>query len=210
MNITVFGAKGRVGSAVCNIAAKRGHCVLAIDKLDIPDSNFVPQVVVDFSTHQATRQVVDYCAKNNCPLVTGVTGHTTAEQSAIDKLSQQVQVVQQANFAHGVKVLQQLCQLAAKLCNNWDIDVIETHRKHKADSPSGTAKKIAALLTKEQGNFGCVTIHSLRSGSNFGKHEIVFGGCGESLTITHQAENCDVFATGALDVAEQIVNKPQN
>ena len=76
MNIAVFGAKGRVGSKVVEIAVKRGHKVWEID--ESYQNNPLDRVdgVIDFSVAAATEQVCEFCLKHNCPLVTGVRGRT--------------------------------------------------------------------------------------------------------------------------------------
>ena len=207
MNITVFGANGRVGSAACKIAAQRKHNVCKID-LNLPqDNTFCPDVTIDFSTPDATTQVVDYCIAHRCPLVSGVTGQNAAQQRLLDSLSRQVTVRQSANFAEGMTAFLEICRKFTTLCPSWNVDIVETHRKTKIDSPSGTAKKIAAVVAKERGTFSDVTIHALRSGDNFGRHEVVFGGTGESVKLVHQAQSVDVFALGAIKCAESIVCK---
>lgn len=205
MNVTVYGSNGRVGSEVVRICRERRHVVECADIAVKPSEDLCPDIVIDFSLPQATYEVVAYCAKHNCPLVSGVTGQTAEQQAEIDNLSHRVKVVQRSNFSAGIALVTELCKMIAHAKPTWDCDIVETHRRGKIDCPSGTAKKIAAELATAKGSFGKVTIHSLRSGTNFGTHEIVFGGNGESVTITHRAENVQVFASGAVDVAEQIV-----
>ena len=201
MNIAVFGAKGRVGSAVVRLA--KGHSVWQIDK----DWNINPldevDVAIDFSLPSATKDVVDFCKLHSCPLVTGVTGRNGSQLQLIDELAQQVTVVAKDNFCQGIALLKDVCQYIANSCN-WDCEIVETHHKNKVDSPSGTAKMLASTIAQSKGEFGKVTIHSLRVGSNFGRHVVVFGTSGESLTITHQAEGVDIFAKGALECALRV------
>ena len=117
-----------------------------------------------------------------------------------------VTVVAKDNFSRGIALLNDICKY---LCSsyNWDTEIVEIHHKNKIDTPSGTAKMLASTIAQSKGEFGKVTVHSLRVGSNFGGHVVVFGTSGESLTITHQAENVDVFAKGALECAVQIGKK---
>ena len=204
MNIVVFGAKGRVGSAVVRLA--KGHNIWQIDK----DWNCNPldkvDVAIDFALPCATQDVVDFCKAHHCPLVTGVTGRNQSQLQLIEELSQMIEVVAKDNFSQGIDLLKQLCEYLSKSCN-WDCQIVETHHKNKIDAPSGTAKMLATVVAQNKGEFGKVTIHSLRVGSNFGRHVVVFGTSGESLTITHQAENVDIFAKGALQTALEIGKK---
>ncbi len=201
MNIAVFGAKGRVGSAVVRLA--KGHNIWQIDK----NWNVSPldkvDVAIDFALPSATKDVVEFCKLHCCPLVTGVTGRNGSQLQLIDELAQQVAVVAKDNFCQGIMMLEKVCKQLAQDCN-WDCEIVETHHKNKIDSPSGTAKMLATNILKARGEFSKVTVHSLRVGSNFGRHVVVFGTSGESLTITHQAENVDIFAKGALQTALEI------
>ena len=220
MNIAVFGAKGRVGSKVVEIAEKRGHTVIPIDKKNNTNDNLSTccdccvcvakeseknkvDVVIDFSTATATQDVCDFCRLHHCALVSGVTGRNEEQQQLIDKLSIELPVVCKSNFSMGVDMLQRLCEVVAQTLPDWDCEIVEIHRKGKLDAPSGTAKSIAATIA-EQKNFKRVTTHALRCGSNFGKHEVVFATNGESLTLTHQAETVDIFALGAILTAEKL------
>lgn len=201
MNVAVFGAKGRVGSAVVRLA--KGHNVWQIDKDFEHNPLQTVDVVVDFSLPSATKNVVDFCKAHHCPLVTGVTGHSVTQLDLLDELSQYVTVVAMDNFSEGIQILAKICQYVAQNCN-WACEIVETHHAHKKDSPSGTAKMLASKIAKAGGEFCGVTVHSLRLGSNFGCHQVVFATSGESLTITHQAENVEIFARGALKRALQL------
>ena len=223
MVIAVFGAKGRVGARVSALAKERGHTVWELDKKTGARRNekeFVSDekihkneksetinenvdVVIDFSVAEATKEVCEFCKAHRCPLVTGTTGRTPEQQTMIEDLKKVVKVTEKANFSKGYQLMEKICQLLAPL--NWDCDVVETHRKGKADCPSGTAKQLYKKLL--MGGTRTVCVHSLRSGSNFGRHEIVFGTNGESITIVHQAENVDIFARGALEEAEAMTMK---
>ena len=198
MNIAVFGAKGRVGKAV--VALAKGCNVWQIDKHFEQNPLDKVDVVVDFSLPCATQMVVDFCKKHQCPLVTGVTGRTQEQLQLVDELSQSVPVVAKDNFCEGIALLEEICCKLAKQCN-WQCEIVETHHQGKKDAPSGTAKTLASKIVNNRGEFCGVTIHSLRLGSNFGRHVVVFGTNGESLTLTHQAENVEIFARGALKVA---------
>lgn len=205
MTVAVFGANGRVGKVVCDIARKRGHVVVPIEKGDAPlaDVNGKTDVAIDFSAAEATEQVCKFCRAHRCSLVTGVTGRNEAQQYMLDELAQEVTVVAESNFAEGVNALYRLVETLSRLLPDWDAEIVEIHRREKRDAPSGTAKKLAAIAAQRK-NFRKVTVHSLRCGSNFGRHEVIFAAQGESLTLVHQAENCEIFAKGAVIRAEKL------
>ena len=251
MNIAVFGAKGRVGSKVVEIAKQRGHTVTPIDiknnKLSeknqlispvgedletnisvrniksLPNNNIENDsptgydccvcvaeesnkidVVIDFSTAAATQDVCNFCRQHRCALVSGVTGRNEEQQQLIDCLSSELPVVCKSNFSVGVNMLHRLSEIVAKELADWDCEIVEIHRRGKLDSPSGTAKSLASTIAQQK-NFKRVTTHALRCGSNFGKHEIVFATNGESLTLTHQAENVEIFALGSVLECEKLL-----
>lgn len=202
MKIAVFGAEGRVGSRVCAIAKQRGHQVF---KMERHEKQHVDQVdaVIDFSTADATEEVCDFCATHHCLLVSGVTGRTDEQQMQLENLKKSNVVFESENFGKGMKTVEKICAKCATL--NWDCAVIETHRKGKKDSPSGTAKRLATVIS--QNGTRIVEVHSLRQGDTVGKHEIVFVGTGESVTIIHNAQNVDCFALGAVERAETLFKK---
>lgn len=204
MNIAVFGAKGRVGKSVVEIALKRKHNVWQLDKNYSENPLDRVDVAINFATAEATRDVAQFCLKHRCNLVTGATGLNETQQAALDELAQKVTVIHKANFATGVNMLHKLCEIISRELLNWDCAIVETHRKGKKDAPSGTAKSLACIIAQNMGSFRSVDIHSLRAGSSFGKHEVIFATEGESLTITHQAENVEIFALGAVKTAEEI------
>ena len=207
MRIAVFGAAGRVGSKVVELATKRGHTVYPIELGDnwqqVKSTDITIDAVIDFSTAAATHDVCDFCRRYRCPLVTGVTGRNVDQQSELDALASELTVVAKANFSQGVDMLHRICEIVAKELSNWDCEIVEIHRKGKLDAPSGTAKSLAAVVARQK-SFKKVTTHSLRCGSNFGRHEVIFATNSESLTLTHQAENVEIFALGAIVEAEKL------
>ncbi len=204
MNIALFGALGRVGKAFLNLA--KSHNVWQIDKNFEQNSLKKVDVCVDFSLPSATKQVVDFCQEHRCPLVSGVTGRNAFEQNLINNLSQCLPVCVEENFSQGISLLKQLCALIAKQ-TNWQCQIVETHHVGKKDSPSGTAKALASCILQNKGSFDTICTHSLRLGSNFGRHQVIFATNGESITVTHQAENVEIFARGALQKALEIAKR---
>jgi 4-hydroxy-tetrahydrodipicolinate reductase len=121
----------------------------------------------------------------------------------------------------GVFVLEQLSKYAKKLLNGYDVEIIEWHHNKKADSPSGTALSLYEAIKDDDNRLVMgrnessgkrepkdIGMHSLRGGSVTGKHEISFFGDGESISISHNAENRGIFAQGALKAAGFLLNKP--
>ena len=204
MNIAVFGARGRMGKRVVEIAKGRGHNVWQIDKDWQNNPLEHVDVVIDFSNNAATKDLCDFCKTKKAPLVSGVTGRNEQELQMIEDLSKSFPVVCKANFSQGVNMLYEIAEAVAKKLKDWDCDIVEVHHRDKLDSPSGTAKHLASVVSKDH-SFKKVTIHAIRAGTNNGCHTIIFSSNGESLTLTHQAENRDIFARGAVLEAERLV-----
>lgn len=164
-------------------------------------------VVIDFSAPDATTFVTELCRKAHASLVSGVTGLNFEQEEALCRLGREVAIVRKNNFAPGAQTLEEICRLIATKHPEWDCDIVETHRRGKADSPSGTAKSVAYEISKIRGGFRAVTVHSLRSGGQFGRHEVVWGAENECVTIIHQAFGVKCFALGAVQEAEKLGKK---
>ena len=107
----------------------------------------------------------------------------------------------------GVNVLfSVLPEIAKKLGQDYNIEIVEAHHKAKKDAPSGTAKKFAQILadaTQKE-----IPTHAIRLGDIVGDHTIIFCGNSERIEIKHQAHSRDLFAIGALKAAKWVFGKP--
>ena len=231
MDIIINGANGRMGRILDEAVARGGaHRVVArvdsrsaggeglssLDQYDGP-----ADVVIDFSIHTATTQVMDYCVRRGLPVVVATTGQTEEEQAVIRAAADTVPVFVSANMSIGVALLADLAARAAAAFPGADIEIIECHHNQKLDVPSGTALLLARRLKEvrpraqlvvgrhENGKRdpGEIGIHSLRYGSEVGIHEIIISTGSETVTLRHQAENRSLFADGAIAAAVYIVGK---
>jgi 4-hydroxy-tetrahydrodipicolinate reductase len=116
-------------------------------------------------------------------------------------------------------------ELSAKLGENYDIEVVESHHRNKKDAPSGTALFLAqaaaegrnsdldevavygreGLSPRRNGEIG---IHALRGGAVVGQHKLIFYADGEEVEVTHRALSRRTFADGALRAAQFAANAP--
>lgn len=230
MNIILNGAKGRMGRIVDAAAAAGGHSVVARvdfgyaggEGLRTLDEYQGPaDVVIDFSNHAATAQVVDYCTKRGLPVVVATTGQTEEELALIDGAAKAVPVFLSANMSLGVALLADLAKKAAAVFPDADIEIIEKHHNQKLDVPSGTALLLARRIKEARPAAEFVVgrhengkrtkaeigIHSLRLGNEVGVHEIIIATGSETITLKHEAENRSLFAQGALAAAAFIAGK---
>lgn len=158
-------------------------------------------VVIDFSTPAA---LVALCRSTGplaeLPLVSGTTGLDAAAEAALSERATRSAVLWAPNMSLGVHVLARLVESAARALSGADIEVVETHHRHKQDAPSGTAIRLGKAL-REGGVTGDIHMHSLRMGEIAGDHDVHFALDHEVVTLRHRALSRDVFAAGALAAA---------
>ncbi len=183
-------------------------------------------VVIDFSSHDATAGLAAICAEHQKAMVIGTTGHSEAEKSKITNQKSKIPIVLASNYSTGVNTLFWLTRKAAEILGpDFDLEVVEMHHRLKKDAPSGTADTLAGILAevrKQQlekvirhGRHGIVGertateigMHSLRGGDVVGDHTVMFATNGERLELTHKAASRDTFANGALRAAQWVVKQ---
>ncbi len=158
---------------------------------------------------------VEQAAAQGIPLVVASTGWGAAGEAAIERAAVRVPVLVAANLARGVAILGRLAAEAARLCGaQADIEIIETHHRHKRDAPSGTALRLAETIARacgEERPVGCgrsaarrpgeIGVHAVRAGDVVGEHTVVFAFGSQRLELVHRVHDRAVFAAGALRAA---------
>lgn len=156
MNIGITGYTGRVGSLLIKELQSgnwKGMLLAggATRKMPEDDPGFFvttdaaelfkrSDVVIDFTTTEATLHHATLAASSGTALIVGTTGISKAEEQVLETAAQKTRIVYSANMSVGVNLLMALVeQAAARLASDWDIEVFEVHHRHKVDSPSGTA-----------------------------------------------------------------------
>ena len=177
-------------------------------------------VVIDFTTPAATARHAAAAARLGTALVIGTTGLDGAAHAAIDAAAAAVQVVAAPNMSLGVNLLLGLVeQVARRLDAGYDIEIVETHHRHKVDAPSGTALGLglaaaagrgveldAVAIRSRDGHtgprpVGSIGFAALRGGDVVGDHTVMFAGEGERLELTHRAGDRRIYARGAVRAA---------
>ena len=231
MNIIINGASGRMGRIVDELIERGGeHAVVArVDWSNAASGGLSAlceyqgpaDVVIDFSSHSATAQVVEYCVERGLPVVIATTGQTPEELSLIREAAQHVPVFLSANMSIGVALLAELAKKAAALFPDAEIEIIERHHNQKLDVPSGTALLLAHRIQEVREDAPLVVgrhengkrtrqeigIHSLRYGNEVGTHEIIIAAGAETITLKHEAESRELFGNGALVAAAFLMGK---
>lgn len=156
-------------------------------------------------------------------IVIGTTGFTQQEIEEIKEASKEAPVLLSPNMSLGVNLLFKLVEIAAKVLKdkNFDTEIVEIHHRFKKDAPSGTALKLAQILSEVldrknlvYGRHGEaprrdeeIGVMALRGGDVVGDHTVFFLGFGERLELTHRASSRDTFAKGAVEAAKWIKGK---
>jgi 4-hydroxy-tetrahydrodipicolinate reductase len=226
LNILVTGFRGRMGQAVATAVSENTETRVAAG-IDIGDSLEEAlakcDTVIDFTLPSFTNELIEGCVDAEKPLVMGTTGHDDVQLELIQRASESIPIVHAPNFSVGVNTLFWLTRRTAEILDEgFDLEVVEMHHRHKLDSPSGTARRLAEILTEvrnlsydkdcRHGRFGDVGartdhevgVHALRGGDVVGDHTVIYAGNGERVELTHKASSRLTFAQGAVRAARWI------
>jgi 4-hydroxy-tetrahydrodipicolinate reductase len=184
------------------------------------------EVVIDFSAPAAAVLHARLCGERRVALVVGTTGLDAAQAGALEAAARAAPIVWAPNMSAAVNLLLDLVALAAKsLGEDYDIEVLEMHHKHKVDAPSGTALALGRAAAQGRGidlasrsqrvrdghtgarKSGDIGFATLRGGDVVGDHTVIFAGDGERLELTHRAGSRQGFARGALRAARWVVGR---
>jgi 4-hydroxy-tetrahydrodipicolinate reductase len=244
--IAIHGAAGRMGRAVIQtaLAAPGVKLVAAIDRKDNPELGedvaevvgLAPigvsvgyaldpaaepfEVLVDFTQPEATLGALAMCREHKKAMVIGTTGFTAEQRRLIEAAAADIPICTAANFSIGVNVVLSLLGDAARLLGeDYDVEIVEAHHRHKADAPSGTAlamgEELAQALGRDlrecavygrEGQTGVrarktIGFATVRGGDVVGDHTVMFLGEGERVEIAHKASSRLNFAQGAVRAA---------
>ncbi|PRY24313.1 dihydrodipicolinate reductase [Aliiruegeria haliotis] len=175
------------------------------------------QGVIDFTTPQVTIDLSVIAAQARAVHVIGTTGMTDEDIAKLDAAARHAVIVRAGNMSLGVNLLTQLTkQVAAALDEDFDIEVVEAHHRHKVDAPSGTALMLGEAAAEGRGlDFkeayeaardgitgarapGKIGFSAIRGGDIVGEHDVIFAGAGERIVLRHLASDRALFARGAL------------
>lgn len=230
MKIIINGAGGQMGKALTAMIEKGCRGAELAGSVDPYVEGFIPSlpqctadadVIIDFSNHAATRELVEYAIARKLPLIVCTTGHTEEELEMIRKAAEAVPVFQSGNMSVGVALLTELARQTAAMFPDADIEIVEAHHNRKLDVPSGTAlmlykavqearpEAIPLVGRHENGKRTRqeVGIHSLRMGNTVGYHEVIVNTGTQIITLKHEAQDRALFAEGALAAAQFLIEK---
>lgn len=185
---------------------------------DAPGKIFeTTDLVIDFTTPAATRAHIAAAIQHQKPLVIGTTGLSADDLILIQDASKTCPILYSANMSVGINLLAALVeQASARLGENFDIEIMETHHRNKVDAPSGTALLLGRATGREAENLdrsgkrgtGTIGYAVQRGGDVIGEHSVNFFGPGERLELSHRAHDRSLFAKGALRAAQWLKDQP--
>jgi 4-hydroxy-tetrahydrodipicolinate reductase len=198
--------------------------VTTIADLSTQQDNF--DVLIDFTSPEASLQHLALCQKHSKAIVIGTTGFTVGQEALIADAARLIPVVFAPNMSIGVNLCLKLLQDAARvLGEEVDIEISEAHHRFKKDAPSGTALKMGSVIAETLGrNLDAVAVYgregigeerarstigfsTVRAGDIVGDHTVTFAGLGERVEITHKASSRMTFAAGAARAASWVVEQ---
>lgn len=235
IKVLVNGINGRMGQEICKIATNSQDFEICagVDKIDVTSSipvynniNLIhetPDVIIDFSLPEATMNILEYAKNNNKPIVIATTGLNKEQLAKIQEYSKYIPIFHSSNMSYEVNIMSNIVAKLATKLHDSDIEIIETHHRNKVDSPSGTALMLANSINdalEEKMNYQYdrhsfkqkrpnneIGIHSIRGGTEVGKHTVLFLGENESFEITHTVNSRSIFAKGSLEAAKFLINQ---
>ena len=154
-------------------------------------------VILDVSSPDFFKEIVNFSKSNNLPLIVASTGHNDEQLSALRKLSQSVPIMIAPNLSIGINFIKKIFNSFSFGNLTNDIEIHETHHKEKIDSPSGTAIELKTLLESKEEDLN-VLVKSFRDDDSVGIHKIILNMEDETLEITHTANSRKIFALGAI------------
>ena len=248
--VAVAGASGRMGHMLIEAIRASGDCQLA-GALDVPSSPAIgndaaaflghasgipvsadlraglagAHVLIDFTRPEGTLAHLKACREMKVNAVIGTTGFSEGQKEQIADAARDIAIVMAPNMSVGVNVTLKLLEMAAKALAGYDIEIIESHHRHKVDAPSGTALKMGEVIAGALGRnlkdcavYGregitgerhpsAIGFTSVRGGDIVGDHTVLFAGTGERVEITHKSASRATYAEGSLRAVRFLAGK---
>jgi len=227
-DLTLTGALEISGSALLgrDVGERSGRATGLVITADPASGVRNADVLIDFTRPEGTLAHLAACAAAKVGAVVGTTGLSAGDKEAMRELARGIPIVFAPNMSVGVNVLIKLVEVAAqRLGDDYDVEIVEMHHRHKVDAPSGTALRLgeaaATALSRDLQSVGvyarqgvtgerpgrAIGFASLRGGDVVGDHTVIFAGDGERIELTHRAGSRANFAQGALRAARFVALK---
>ncbi|MBU8884025.1 4-hydroxy-tetrahydrodipicolinate reductase [Kaistella sp. DKR-2] len=216
---------GKMGRIIADIAAKRGHEIVAtLNETPTLENLNNPDVVIEFSNPEVAFNNIKICLENKIPVICGTTGWLDRKPE-IEKIALEngTAFLYGSNFSLGVNLFFALNEKLADLMKNfseYQVQLEEIHHTHKKDAPSGTAISLAEGIIKNDSRFDAwkldetkeneLGIFAIREDEVPGTHSVFYRSEVDEIEIKHTAFSRDGFALGAVIASEWIQGKTGN
>ncbi len=252
LRIAITGAAGRMGKTLIEACQQAEGCsvnaaierpgisligadageLAGVGTLDVKLVDNVESVIddfdtlIDFTSIDTTLNNLEVCKANGKQIIIGTTGFSDEQKQIIKDAAEKTAVVFAPNMSVGVNLCLKLLEMAASVLNeDYDIEVIEAHHRHKVDAPSGTALRMGEVVAETLGRDlnecavygreghtgarepGTIGFETIRAGDIVGEHTVMFATEGERVEITHKASSRMTFAKGAVRAAKWLQQK---
>lgn len=213
-----------IGADVGELAGLGVLNVKLVDDVNSVVNDF--DTLIDFTSIETTLNNLQICKNNGKQIIIGTTGFDDQQKEIIKQAAEQTAVVFAPNMSVGVNLCLKLLQTAASILNeDYDIEVVEAHHRHKVDAPSGTALRMGEVIAETLGRDlkdcavygreghtgarkpGTIGFETIRAGDIVGDHTVMFATDGERVEITHKASSRMTFAKGAVRAAKWLQDK---
>ena len=204
-----------------DVGVAMGGAALGVTVADDPLEPFSgAQAILDFTSPAASVEFAGLAAQTRAVHVIGTTGFTEADLAKLNAAARHAVIVRAGNMSLGVNLLVQLTRKVAEALDaDFDVEVVETHHRHKVDAPSGTALMLGQAAAEGRGvdlqsnsergrdgitgarAHGAIGFSSVRGGDVVGEHDVIFAADGERIVLRHLATDRAIFARGALKAA---------
>lgn len=252
LRIAITGAAGRMGKTLIEACQQTENCGLSaaierpgisligadagelagVGALNVILVDDIASVVddfdtlIDFTSIESTLHNLQICKDNKKHIIIGTTGFSDEQKLLIQQAAEETAVVFAPNMSVGVNLCLKLLEMAASVLNDdYDIEIIEAHHRHKVDAPSGTALRMGEVVAEtlgrdlkecavygREGHTGArdpqsIGFETIRAGDVVGDHTVMFATEGERVEITHKASSRMTFAKGAMRAAQWLQHK---
>ncbi|MCR4337189.1 MAG: 4-hydroxy-tetrahydrodipicolinate reductase [Candidatus Omnitrophica bacterium] len=224
IKLAVSGCYGRMGQRITHFALQDKEFKLSalLERPDHPQNSQLLEglpvvtdanklagsdVLIEFTTPEATLKNLEICRKHKVRMVIGTTGLDPQQIEQIHQASEDVAIVFSSNMSVGVNILFKLTEILSKTAPaNYTVSIREAHHIHKKDSPSGTAKTLAEFV-ETNSTHKVKNIEAIREGEIIGDHDVIFESEEDVIVLRHHAKTRDIFAKGSLVAAKFLATK---
>ena len=172
--------------------------------------------VLDCTNPKTAMQALEICKTNGKSFVTGTTGFSDHEKDILREAGELIPIILTYNTSKLFNILfGTIREVASKIGMQADIDLIDMHDNRKMDAPSGTAKEIAEIISRElsddEMNFtygrrgmgirkeNSIAFSSIRSGGYPGSVKAIFGFEDERMELSAHVYNMNTYANGMIE-----------